>query len=838
MAQDEQIFRSEAYRELVAEQAELTEVLAEVNSERARIKADLEDIAELLALQKRIDQIEIQLDRVENEQRIESLTVELAKAEEQIELKYETRRLRQLGRHILEVSEFLQEVAPNDAERLLPKLREIGEKGKQLQNLLQAAASDRKDNPSREGEIGSLFDWLDESADLVDLTEEYLWAVEEEESEESEELRREISRFLLPSENDDTVEEKEKESAFHSPDLLPVVVNKQTLASHKNRDFQTDIVPLLKTYCFDCHSNDTSYGELNLEEMIAKSPIVVDRGKWINVIEQTKNRVMPPEDGEQPGEPQRRALVLGLHNKIHNFDYSQIKNPGFEKARRLTHQEYDNTVSDLFGVRVAVASRFPKELSGKSGFDNSSNTLFIQPLLLERYATAADEIVEELLPKRPQDARQTKATKSVFYLEPKTPAEASDVARKLITRFVSRAYRRPLRQDELDRLMGRYQQYVADGSEHSDAIRSIVRQTLISPNFLMKFEQTTGTDDFRVNDFELANRLSYFLWASMPDSELFKLAGSKSLHKPEVLAGQVNRMLRDPRSKSLGEIFAAQWLGSQHVGTRVRLDPIDNPWCTDSLMESMREETALFFHSLVTENKPIGRLVDADYTYLNNELAALYKIRGVRGPEMRRVSLEGTQRGGVLGQGSVLAVTSFPYRTSPVVRGKWVLETLLGTPPPPPPPNVSELSDEIAENRRLSIRQKLERHRQSPSCSACHSEMDPLGLSLEKFDWFGRYRERYERGRIDDSGSLPTGESFAGLQGLKKVIVETRSDDLVRQVASKMLSYALGRQLEYYDEPAIRTIIERISAEENRFQPLIHQIVASYPFQYKQQSPD
>lgn len=219
---------------------------------------------------------------------------------------------------------------------------------------------------------------------------------------------------------------------------------------------------------------------------------------------------------------------------------------------------------------------------------------------------------------------------------------------------------------------------------------------------------------------------------------------------------------------------------------------------------------------------------------MNGELAKLYGIRGVRGSQMRRIELEDEARRGILGHASVLAVTSFPYRTSPVVRGKWVLDTLLGTPPPPPPPNVSELSDELLENDRLTVRQKLERHRQSPRCSACHSEMDPLGLALEKFDWFGRYRSRYERGRIDTRGALPNGTEFEGLAGLRGVIIDQRHEDLVRQVASKMLAYALGRQLEYYDEPALRKILQSIEAQENRFQPLITEIVLSDPFQFKQ----
>lgn len=250
-------------------------------------------------------------------------------------------------------------------------------------------------------------------------------------------------------------------------------------------------------------------------------------------------------------------------------------------------------------------------------------------------------------------------------------------------------------------------------------------------------------------------------------------------------------------------------------------------------MSAMRNETAMFVHALIRDDHPIQRLVDADFTYLNGELAKLYRIPGVYGEQMRRVQLQTDRRGGIFGHGSLLAVTSFPYRTSPVVRGKWILDNVLGTPPPPPPPNVSEFPEEIQENGRLTIRQKLELHREAPNCYACHSQMDPLGLSLENYDWFGRWRVKYGKRVIDDRGELPNGTQFAGLDGLKQVVIQQRMDDLIRQVTSKMLAYALGRQLEYYDEPAIRKIIDTLRNEDARFRTLVHAIVDSYPFQFK-----
>ena len=370
-----------------------------------------------------------------------------------------------------------------------------------------------------------------------------------------------------------------------------------------------------------------------------------------------------------------------------------------------------------------------------------------------------------------------------------------------------------------------------------------------------------------MTDWELASRLSYFLWSSMPDQALFDLAARGELDDPAVLRAQVDRMLADPRANTLGDVFAGQWLGFHHVGTRVRLDPIDHPWCTDTLMTAMRDETSMFFMSLLRDDMPIDVLIDADYTFANEELAAtLYGRDDVEGDRMRRVSLDDPNRGGIIAHPSVLALTSNYMDTSPVKRGTYVLGTILGTPPPEPPPNAGILSEEVAQMENMSFREKIEMHSQNEYCRGCHSRIDPIGFSLENFDAFGRWRERYEfRERVETAeeadesfefqtekspepiwihlkhirkpifaeGNLPGGAGFDGPAGLKRAILTTRHHDLVRQVTTKMLSFALGRQLEYYDEPAVRKIIAALEADEYRFRTLLQEIVTSYPFQYK-----
>ena len=633
------------------------------------------------------------------------------------------------------------------------------------------------------------------------------------------------------------------------------------------------VAPLAEQFCYRCHGPQTQTAGIDLATLAAERPLVRNRETWTRVIEALEEGKMPPPGAPPlPAEVRRRMAAL-LHRDIDEFDYSTIDDPGFESLRRLTHTEYDNTVRDLFGVDLNVTDRFPDELTGSSGFENSSNTLFLQPALMERYIAAAERVVELALPAEPADARHRASRELVFVAEPGGGLGDEDAAGAVLERFLGRAWRRPATADEQDRALAQYRTGRAAGLGHEAAVKRVLQAVLISPKFLLRVEWgRAGADAWPVDDWELASRLSYFLWASMPDDELFDLAARGRLRDAGAVRAQVARMLADPRADTLGTVFAAQWLGFQHVGTRIWLDPIDNPWCTASLMTAMRDESSLFFLSLLRENRPVRNLIDADYTYVNEELAGtLYGLEGVRGEHMRRVALDDPNRGGVIGQPSILALTSNYKETSPVKRGNYVLDVLLGTPPPPPPPNAGVLSEEVADLRGLSFREKLEMHSSNETCRACHRRIDPIGFSLENFDYFGRWRESYHfRQRVEDpaeadetveiqtetspdpvlrhyrntrrtiaaDGSLPDGTAFAGPAGLKRALLEHRHDDLVRQVVSKMLAYALGRQLEYYDEPAVRTIIAALEADGYRFQTLLQEIAASYPFQYKKNRPE
>lgn len=632
-------------------------------------------------------------------------------------------------------------------------------------------------------------------------------------------------------------EDSELKPRIHNekePKLTTAIqLTEREIAQYGRLNFEAEILPRLKATCFDCHNSTNSSGELNLEQLLNEQPFVINRLDWLNIIEQIRIGSMPPTEDAQPSEIDRRIMLGWLLNAIENFDYSTVRKSGHLPAKRLTHDEYNNTVRDLIGFDLRPADRFPADLTASSGFENSANSLFIQPSLLERYVGAAELIVESAFPIEASSSDHQKAYDQLFGNQADLTSEV--VVEATLARFAQRAYRRPVDKEELKSLMSYYRKQLDQNKSREVAIREVLKLILISPNFLMRSE-SAPTDDskaIRVSDWELASRLSYYLWASMPDDELFDLASKNRLHDPEVLDAQVERMLADPKSQTLGSLFAAQWLGFSELD-RIQRDQIDNPWATDSLVEAMKSESTLFFHRLVQRNESIDRLLDAEFTFLNEELARHYEIGGVEGNAMREVSLKDNPRRGILGHGSILATTSLPNRTSPVIRGNWILSTLFGTPPPPPPPNVSEFAEEVTKKQNLTQRERFELHRKSPNCYSCHSQMDVLGFALEEFEWFGRYRPKRSGKPVDAVGQLPDGTSFTGLAGLSETLIERRGSDLAEQLTRKMLAYALGRQLEYYDEATVIELTKRVEADERKFKTLIREICRSSTFQEKQ----
>jgi len=359
---------------------------------------------------------------------------------------------------------------------------------------------------------------------------------------------------------------------------------------------------------------------------------------------------------------------------------------------------------------------------------------------------------------------------------------------------------------------------------------------LVGPEFLFRIEvdpENVAPDTaYRISDLELASRLSFFLWSSIPDDQLLDLAEGGQLQDPVVLEQQVRRLLKDSRSKALVNNFAAQWLQLRNLRA-INPDQDVFPYFEENLREAFRLETELFFESQLREDRSVLELLSANYTFLNERLARHYGIPNVYGSHFRRVELETDQRRGLLGKGSILAVTSYANRTSPVLRGKWVLENILGTPPPPPPPNVPDLVVSATNGKALSMREAMEQHRANPVCATCHKLMDPLGFALENFDGIGTWRTMDAGGPIDPSGVLPDGTPFRGPAELQRVLLESKSAEFVATATERLLTYALGRGVESYDAPAVRNIIREAAPNNYRWSSLILGIVKSTPFQMR-----
>lgn len=425
----------------------------------------------------------------------------------------------------------------------------------------------------------------------------------------------------------------------------------------------------------------------------------------------------------------------------------------------------------------------------------------------------------------------------VFGAAPEKGPRNAAAARKILADLARRAYRRPVTDKEADELTRLVALVQKDGESFEEGLCLAVQRLLISPYFLFRVEKGQpagkGEELYRINEHELASRLSYFLWSSMPDNELLCCADEGKLREPKVLEAQVRRMLKDARAFALVENFGGQWLQTRALESHTP-DRTQFPEFTDYTRLSMKKETDLFFEHIIRADRPILDFLDANYTFLNQRLAEFYQIPGVKGYEFRKVDLTGTQRGGVLAQASVLTVSSYANRTSPVLRGKWVLDNLLNAPPPAPPADVPAL-----EERRLgldvALRTQLEKHRASPACASCHARMDPLGFALENFDAIGRWREKDGKLPIDPSGTLPDRRSFKDYKDLRQIL-KADATAFTECLTEKILIYALGRGLERRERKTVKGIAERVASDGHRFSALVLEIVKSAPFQMKTES--
>ncbi len=724
-----------------------------------------------------------------------------------------------------------------------------------------------------------------------------------------------------------------------------------------DKAFEQKVAPLLKKYCNDCHNSDKQKGGVALDVYQGMAHARKDRKTWESVRKVIADGHMPPKNKPHPTREEKEFLVGWIETSLFKTDCTGPKDPGRVTLRRLNRTEYNNTVRDLCGVAITPADDFPADDVGY-GFDNIGDVLSLQPILLEKYLTAADRVLDSAIPSlapvpsskqnfRPQNIRVTPrsaksrdgreritlTTEGSAYLEkfnfpaageyavrvrawgsaapkmavhlnskevksftvdaprdkaatyevrlrvepgerrvdvsltnpakdesrslgierieiegpiggaprplseaarrvliavPKDQADAPAAARKVVAEFARRAFRRPVKPGEVERLMKLFALAVSQGEPFGKAIRLPLKAVLVSPHFLFRIEDDPKDPGAvrTLDDFELATRLSYFLWSSMPDEELFALAGRGELGKPDVLQAQVRRMLKDPKSSALVENFAGQWLQLRNLKTVSPDVGTFKDW-DDELRTAMAKESELFFEHVVKNDRSVLEFLDADYTFLNERLAKHYGVPKVYGRSFRQVKLPNTRRGGIVTQASVLTVTSNPTRTSPVKRGKWVYENILGLTAPPPAPDVPELPP--VGQLKGTLRQQMEPHRANPSSASSHAQQDPLGFGLENFDGIGAWRDKDNNQPVDSSGVLPDGNQFDGPAELRKVLL-SKADQFRHCLAEKLLTYALGRGLEYYDKCLLDEIAVKLKSGNDRFSALVLAVVESDAF--------
>ncbi|HET6248191.1 MAG TPA: DUF1592 domain-containing protein [Tepidisphaeraceae bacterium] len=619
-------------------------------------------------------------------------------------------------------------------------------------------------------------------------------------------------------------------------------------------------------------ADDTGYGFDNIADVLSMSPLLAE--KYLSAAEQVLDKAIVTDatfapktqkydaskleatNGNNGGDLQVNGEVFGTHEFPADGDYEFRLKAGQDKfgeenakmvlklddkelqtfsvsAPRRAPRAYKFRAVGIKAGKHKYAAEYTNNKVDRNNPDRKKRgdrNLYVDTIEIEGPFNAAP-------PPLPA------SHKRIFFVTPGPSLSEPAAARQIVQQFAARAFRRPVSVEEVESLLKVYRGAKADGEDFVDAVKVTLEATLVSPDFLyrievdpptagMTAEQLRNAPAHNITDYELASRLSYFLWSSMPDDELFRLAQAKTLHTPAVLDMQVRRMLADPKSAALVNNFVGQWLETRALDD-YHPDPDKFPEFDDDLRKAMKQEVALFFENMVREDRSVLELLDANYTFLNERLAKHYGIPGITGEQFRRVNLAdcgeaGTHRGGVLEMAGVLTITAMPTRTSPVRRGKFLLEQMLGTPPPPPPADVPPL-DRGNEPLTGPVRVRLERHRADPNCAVCHIRMDPLGFALENFNALGAWRSEDNGFKIDPSGKLPDGTILNGPADVKKALL-ARKNDFVKTMAEKMLTYALGRGTEYYDTCTLRDVAGEVEKNNYHFSAMIGALVKSDAF--------
>lgn len=760
-----------------------------------------------------------------------------------------------------------------------------------------------------------------------------------------------------------------------------LLLNSLAVATLRGEDlWPTQAVPLLEKYCFDCHSNDTQEAEVNFQGFAQASSLIDAESLWKETIKQLEFESMPPGDYDQPTAEERKILLAQIESALYGGECDLEAKPGKVTVRRLNRNEYNNTIRDLFGIKLRPADEFPSDEVG-AGFDNNGDVLTLPPMLLEKYVQAAEQVAAvaitdpttltqiearwqadklqikgnyetnsfevhtidgdgeirgefeapyegdyglivqaasvtkdttvtleafldgksigtvkfnyrdnsggidsktvklkmskgkhtvevrsaEVISEKKADDKKADEKKELpkfrmrgLYFEgpygiPKARLSPThwqllrhrpqrgkrstlDAAKENLKDYLPLAFRSPVDDETVARYASLVDVAVQREETFERGMQVAIAASLLSPRFLFRSE-LPGKDAkpgelLPLDPYQLASRLSYFLWASMPDSKLRELAQKDKLSDDKVLVNEVKRMIASERGEALVENFADQWLGLRNL-SGLEPDAKQFPGFDEKLRESMLQETRLSFKEVMRGNHSVLRLLDSQESFLDQRLAEHYGIKGVSGDEFRRVSLKGTGRVGILTQASILMLTSNPSRTSPVKRGKWVMENILGTPPPDPPAGVPELEATNESNPDAPLREQLAIHRDNAMCASCHRVMDQIGFSFEHFDVIGQRREFDGKHPIDASGKLPSGETFDGAAELIVMLQKSRGKMFVTEFARRLMTYALGRQLQRADECVVDEIVKATQSDGWKFQDIASAIVLSKPFRYQ-----
>lgn len=588
--------------------------------------------------------------------------------------------------------------------------------------------------------------------------------------------------------------------------------------------------------CGDCHSGEITEGEFSLTPLGSAESLVTDHDRWMQVRARLADGSMPPADAQPLDPADRVRLIEWLDGAVRAAFARRGESAGPPQVRRLAAHEYSNTIRDLMEVHIDAGHALPQDVAGGEGFNNAAETLTISPIHAEKYLEAATDALAYA-------ANDSTARARLVPQRPSQQMSATEAARANLTAFVGRAFRRPIDPGEAEPYVRLFSDAQRDGLNFDAASCFALRAVLASPDFLFLCESPPSAENVTepLAPWELASRLSYFLWASMPDQSLREAADTGRLIDPQELRSQTLRMLSEGTrlNDSLVE-FVGQWLGTADLGRSKQVDPLRHPWIQDSHVAALRHQPVSVMETIVRENRSLTELIDSDWTVLNEELLQVYQLdRAKLDPQefnqnlkFTRLPQEYRRHSGVVSAGGAMVLTAYPHRTSPVLRGVWVLDKMLGVKLPPPPPSIPKLDESPQTAKSQTLRERFEQHRADPACAGCHDRIDPIGFALENFDELGRWRQNEGGGPVDSVAQLPGGREIDGVAGIKRYLLENKLQ-FIRHLTEKMLGYALARGLRPADQATVELIVARLEENDFRAQELLLGVVESKPFRFK-----